>query len=88
MHTRVAIQQVNYTGGIFNCPSCSHAIDHIISVVGWGEGELNGQTVPYWIVRNSWGTYWGEDGWFRIVRGQNQIGIEQACAWATPKVTW
>ena len=33
----------------------------------------------------SWGTYWGEHGWFRIVRGQEgDLGIELNCDWAVP----
>lgn len=75
-----------YTGGIFHDTtgaSCS-AIDHEISIVGWGtEGG-----VDYWVLRNSWGTYWGEDGWMRIVRGINNVGVECSCDWATPLVNW
>ena len=33
----------------------------------------------YWIVRNSWGEWWGEGGWFRIERGTNALGIESHC---------
>ena len=33
----------------------------------------------YWIVRNSWGEWWGEGGWFRIQRGTNALGIESHC---------
>jgi len=56
--------------------------DHEISVVGFGE-EDNGQ--KYWVVRNSWGTYWGDNGFFKVERGSNQIGIEtQGCDWAVP----
>ena len=34
------------------------------------------------------GTYWGEGGWFRIVRGVDNLGIEDNCDWAVPKKTW
>lgn len=72
-----------YTGGIFNDTTGAMTPNHAISVVGWGvEGN-----VPFWIVRNSWGTFWGERGWFRIVRGTDNLGIESlGCYWATPKM--
>uniref|UniRef100_K3WI24 cathepsin X n=1 Tax=Globisporangium ultimum (strain ATCC 200006 / CBS 805.95 / DAOM BR144) TaxID=431595 RepID=K3WI24_GLOUD len=70
-----------YTGGIFDDKTNATATDHAISVVGWGE-EKN---TKFWVVRNSWGTYWGEDGWFRIVRGVNNLGIEGECAFGVPK---
>ena len=65
----------DYHGGIYEDRSGTTAIGHAISVVGWG--VENG--VKFWIARNSWGTYWGEEGWFRIVRGVNNLGIEQDC---------
>ena len=71
----------NYTGGIFNDTTGAKDYNHVISLVGWGVEK----TVKYWIGRNSWGSYWGENGFFRIVRGTNNLGIEGDCAWATPK---
>jgi len=68
-----------YKGGIFNYKGNESDVDHDVEVVGWG--EENG--VPFWKVRNSWGTYWGEDGFFRIVRGKNNLRIEESCAFAT-----
>ena len=38
----------------------------------------------YWIVRNSWGSYWGEFGWFRVKMGGDPLGLESSCSWGTP----
>lgn len=55
-----------YTGGIYNgeCSSSSYDIDHAVLIVGYC--SQNGE--DYWIVKNSWGTYWGMDGWMFIKR--------------------
>jgi len=73
-----------YTGGIFCDDTGNMDIVHDISVVGYGEED--GQ--KYWLVRNSWGEHFGEQGFFRVCRGTNNIAIESDCAWATPEDTW
>lgn len=74
-----------YTGGIFNDPEGEKCANHEISIVGYGVAE---DGTKFWIGRNSWGTYWGEEGWFRIVRGVDMIGVEDMCDWAVPKKAW
>jgi cathepsin X len=64
---------VNYTGGIFVDTTGRTNLDHDISIVGFGV-DTNG--TKYWIGRNSWGSYWGEKGFFRIIRGVNNLNIE------------
>ena len=76
---------LDYTGGIMDVPRDLKIIDHIISIVGWGYDEKLDK--PYWIIRNSWGEYWGERGFMRLVAGENQLGTEKSCAWAIPE-TW
>jgi len=75
---------LEYTDGIYYDTTGRDSEDHEISVVGWG--EENG--IKYWRVRNSWGSHWGDEGFFKVVRGVNNLGIEADCSWAVPKDTW
>lgn len=68
-----------YTGGINMYDTCTRKINHAIALLGWG--TENG--TDYWIGRNSWGTYWGEHGFFRIVRGGRYQPKEGY--WAVPE---
>ncbi len=60
-----------YNGGIFNTNETG-TINHAITLVGWNDdlGPNNG----YWILRNSWGSSWGESGYMRIRYGISQVG--------------
>ena len=66
--------------GVFK-PDERWACDHIVSLSGYGV-ETDG--TKYWLVRNSFGRYWGAHGWYKHLRGVNAAGIEQYCSWATP----
>lgn len=67
----------DYTGGILK--DYSGGVNHVIQLAGYGTDA----GTDYWIGRNSWGTYWGETGWFRIIRGGP---YRPDCNWAVP--TW
>eukprot|EP01065_Artemidia_motanka_P010379 TRINITY_DN154_c0_g1_i1.p1 TRINITY_DN154_c0_g1~~TRINITY_DN154_c0_g1_i1.p1 ORF type:complete len:571 (+),score=218.32 TRINITY_DN154_c0_g1_i1:64-1776(+) len=73
-----------YTGGVFQDPTNCTRRDHDITLNGWGTDEQTG--LAYWIGRNSWGTYWGEGGWFRLQQAVNTLGVENYCTYGVPKV--
>ncbi|KAJ1150444.1 hypothetical protein NDU88_003235 [Pleurodeles waltl] len=50
---------------------------HSVKITGWGAVKgPTGEKQKFWIVANSWGKSWGENGHFRIIRGENECGIE------------
>lgn len=61
----------SYTGGIFK-GYCGSVINHSLVVVGYGEESTWCCTEKYWIIKNSWGSTWGEGGYMRIARGNGQ----------------
>merc|ERR1712045_32411 len=64
-----------YAGGVFS--GCtSNKQDHAVTVVGYGTS--NG--VDYWLIKNSWGSTWGEKGYIRLKRGVGMCGIGKALA--------
>lgn len=65
-----------YKRGIYssdNCKSGPMDVNHAVLIVGYGVEPDVGR--PYWIVKNSWSSEWGEEGYFKIARGKNMCGI-------------
>lgn len=56
----------NYKGGVLNTPNCGTGINHAVTLVGYGTDSASG--LDYWLVKNSWGASWGENGYIRIKR--------------------
>lgn len=78
-----ATKLVNYTGGVlWDDPAYySNHHNHGVSIYGWDyDAERDRQ---YWLIKNSWGQYWGEMGSFRVELGKNLLMIESKIAWAT-----
>ncbi len=52
-------------------------VDHSVTLVGWGYDEKLKE--KYWLLLNSWGENWGENGFFKMVKGVDHLGIESIC---------
>jgi C1A family cysteine protease len=62
-----------YVGGVLNNKDCPTSLTHALNAVGYGTTD-DGQ--KYWIIRNSFGVFWGEDGYIRMERtGDGDPGI-------------
>jgi len=71
---------LSYTSGVYQHKTGGLMGAHAVKAIGWGVS--NG--TPYWIIANSWGASWGQQGVFWIKRGSNECGIESNVITGTP----
>ena len=77
-----------YSSGVYQHTDLDDAINpfeqtnHAVLIVGFGHDATSG--LDFWTVKNSWGEEWGEDGYFRIRRGNDECAIESIAVAATP----
>lgn len=72
---------INYKEGVYQHVTGKMLGGHAIRILGWG--TENG--TPYWLIANSWNTDWGNNGFFKILRGHNHCGIEGEISSGLPK---
>ncbi|XP_054153714.1 cathepsin B-like [Oppia nitens] len=73
---------VSYKSGVYQRHSSEELGGHAIRILGWGVED----NVPYWLAANSWNEDWGDKGYFKILRGKDECGIESDINAGLPKV--
>uniref|UniRef100_A0A8D2LAA1 Dipeptidyl peptidase 1 n=1 Tax=Varanus komodoensis TaxID=61221 RepID=A0A8D2LAA1_VARKO len=79
---------MHYRGGIYHHTGLMDPFNpfeltnHAVLLVGYGSDQVTGE--PFWIVKNSWGESWGEEGYFRIRRGTDECAIESIAVASIP----
>jgi len=64
-----------YLGGAIS-NLCGEDLDHCVMITGFNDYvDLFGYSIPVWLIRNSWGSDWGESGYLYVERGQNLCGV-------------
>ncbi|XP_025091465.1 cathepsin B-like [Pomacea canaliculata] len=73
---------LQYKSGVYRHTSGSELGGHAVKILGYGVEDGD----KYWLVANSWNADWGAQGFFKILRGNDECGIEDQIVAGTPKV--
>lgn len=74
---------IDYKSGIYQHITGEIIGMQNIKIIGWG---INDDGIKYWLCANSWNVIWGEKGFFRILKGENECGIEEYAIAGMPKI--
>lgn len=72
-----------YTSGVISDASCGTSLDHAVTAVGYGTDEETG--LDYYLIRNSWGSAWGDNGYVKLARngdGYGICGVQEISVWS------
>lgn len=70
----------SYKSGVYQKISTKAVGGHAVKIIGWGVEN----DTPYWLIANSWNEDWGDNGYFKILRGSNHCGIESEVTASLP----
>lgn len=73
---------LTYKSGVYQHVTGNSLGGHAIKIIGWG--VENG--TPYWLITNSWNESWGDNGFFKILRGKNHCNIENKVVASIPRL--
>ena len=82
--TPCILKNFHFSSGVYYEPECGNGpddLDHAVLLVGYG--EINGE--KYWLIKNSWSTYWGNDGYVLMSQKNNNCGVATAPTFVIPK---
>ncbi|XP_055389524.1 cathepsin B [Condylostylus longicornis] len=74
---------LSYKSGVYQHVYGKALGGHAIRILGWGVEK----DVPYWLIANSWNNDWGDNGYFKILRGKDHCGIESQISAGLPKLS-
>ena len=80
----------DYSSGVYTSTTCGttpKSVNHAVLAVGYGKQTASEGGLEYWTVKNSWGSTWGNQGYFLIKRGSNECGISTCASYPILKKT-